>query len=45
MMVLFTLFGSMTAMAEPLAEAVTEVTEDAEKEEQEQLLKPIRMVY
>ena len=40
MMVLFTLFGSMTVMAEPLAEAVTEVTEDAEKEEQETFIYP-----
>ena len=40
MMVLFTLFSSMTVMAEPLAEAVTEITEAAEKEEQETFIYP-----
>ena len=34
-LVCITVFSTMTVMAEPLAEAVTEVTEAAEKEEQE----------
>ena len=40
MMVVFTLFSTITAMAEPLAEAVMEVTETAETAEQETFIYP-----
>ena len=39
-LVIFTLFSTMTAMAEPLAEAVAEVTEAAENAEQETFIYP-----
>lgn len=39
-LVILTVFSTMTVMAEPLAEAVTEVTEAAEKEEQETFIYP-----
>lgn len=39
-MVMFTLFSSMTAMAEPLAEAINETAESVEIDEQETFIYP-----